>query len=56
MRLLAKGLQLLALLIVAQALLVGLMEEANVMTKELTILMIGGIVFLIGRWLEGFAS
>jgi hypothetical protein len=56
MRLVAKGLQLLALLIVAQALLVGLMEEANVMMKELTILMIGGIVFLIGRWLEGVSS
>jgi hypothetical protein len=54
-RILAKGLQLLALLIVAQALLVGLMEEANAMTKELTILLIGGLVFMLGRWLEGFA-
>jgi hypothetical protein len=53
MKYLAKGLELLGLLIVSQALLVGLMEETNAMTKELTLLLIGGLVFLLGYWFEG---
>ncbi len=52
MRLIAKGLELLGLLIVTQALLVGLMETSNVMTRELTLLFIGGVVFLLGYGLE----
>lgn len=47
----AFGLQLLGLLIVAQALVVGVMAEVNAMTKELIILGLGGAVFMIGNWL-----
>lgn len=52
MRMLSKGLEFLGLLVVSQALIVGLMEEANVMTKELLLLLIGSIIFLVGYWLE----
>lgn len=52
MQLLARGLELLGLLIVTQALLVGLMERTNAMFKELFLLLIGSLVFLGGYWLE----
>jgi len=52
-RYVSKGLELLGLLIVSQALLVGLMEETNAMTKELTLLLIGAVVFYLGYLLEG---
>lgn len=47
----AFGLQLLGLLIVAQALVVGVMAETNAMTKELIILGLGAGVFMVGNWL-----
>lgn len=53
MRFLSKGLQVLGLLIVGQALLVGLMEETNPMTKELTLMFLGAMIFWGGYWLEG---
>ncbi|MFB6345542.1 MAG: hypothetical protein ABEK50_07205 [bacterium] len=46
------GLQLLGLLIVAQALVIGVMAEVNPMAKELTILTLGAVVFMIGHWLQ----
>lgn len=48
----AVGLELLGLLIVAQALVIGVMAETNAMTKELTVLFIGAVVFMVGNWLE----
>jgi hypothetical protein len=48
----AKGLQFLGLIIVPMALLVGLMEQRNAMTRELTILLIGALVFLVGYFIE----
>lgn len=47
----AVGLQLLGLLIVAQALVIGVMAETNAMTKELVIMVLGAGVFMIGNWL-----
>lgn len=50
---LARTLQLLGLIIVPMALLVGLMEQHQAMTRELTILFLGAGIFLIGYLLEG---
>jgi hypothetical protein len=43
-------LQLLALVVVGSALLVGLMYGS--MRIELTMLFTGGVLFLLGRWLQ----
>jgi hypothetical protein len=51
-RYVALGLELLGLLIVAQALVIGVMAETNPMTKELLILALGAAVFMVGNWLE----
>lgn len=48
----AKGLQFLGLVIVPMALLVGLMEEHNAMTRELTVLLIGAVIFFVGYLIE----
>lgn len=56
LRLLSKGLELLGLLIVPVALLVGLFEENNAMMRELTILFVGAGIFLIGYALERYAE
>lgn len=52
-KLAAKGLQFLGLIIVPMALLVGLMEEHNAMTRELTILLVGAVIFYVGYLLDG---
>lgn len=44
------GLQLLALVVVGCALLIGLAYGS--MSAELTMLAIGGALFLLGRWLQ----
>lgn len=44
------GLQFLALIVVGIALLIGLAYES--MSAELTMLAVGGGVFLLGRWLQ----
>jgi hypothetical protein len=44
------SLQFLALIIVGSALLIGLVYGS--MSGELTLLAVGGAVFLIGRWLQ----
>lgn len=44
------GLQFLALIVVGSALLIGLAYES--MSAELTMLAVGGGVFLLGRWLQ----
>lgn len=42
-------LQLLALVIVGSALLIGLLE--NALRAELVLLGVGGVIFLLGRWM-----
>jgi hypothetical protein len=49
-RTLGWGLQLLALVIVGSALLIGVAYGS--MRVELTMLVVGGAVFLTGRWLQ----
>ncbi len=44
------GLQLFALVVVGSALLIGLAYES--MSAELTMLAVGGALFLAGRWLQ----
>lgn len=44
------SLQFLALIIVGSALLIGLVYGS--MNAELTLLAVGGAVFLVGRWLQ----
>ena len=44
------GLQLLALVVVGSALLIGLAYES--MSAEITMLAVGGGIFLLGRWLQ----
>jgi len=44
------GLQILALIVVGSALLIGLAYES--MSAELTMLAVGGGIFLLGRWLQ----
>ena len=44
------GLQLLALVVVGSALLMGLVYDS--MGAELTMLAAGGVLFLAGRWLQ----
>lgn len=44
------GLQLFALVVVGSALLIGLAYES--MSAELTMLAVGGGLFLAGRWLQ----
>lgn len=44
------GLQLLALVVVGSALLIGLAYAS--MSAELTMFAIGGALFLLGRWLQ----
>ena len=44
------GLQFLALIVVGSALLIGLAYES--MSAELTMLVVGGGIFLLGRWLQ----
>ena len=44
------ALQLLALVVVGSALLIGLAYES--MSAELTMLGVGGAMFLAGRWLQ----
>lgn len=44
-------LQLLALVVVASALAVGLLYDA--LRAEVAMLGVGGAMFLVGRWLEG---
>lgn len=44
-------LQFLALLVVASALLMGLLYDA--LRAEVAMLAVGGAMFLLGRWLEG---
>lgn len=44
------GLQLLALVVVGSALLIGLVYGS--MSAELTMLAVGGALFLAGRWLQ----
>ena len=44
------GLQLLALVVVGSALLIGLVYGS--MGAELTMLGVGGALFLVGRWLQ----
>ena len=48
----AKSLQAAALGVTALALLVGFREQEQAMTKELTMLGIGVVIFLIGRLIE----
>jgi hypothetical protein len=48
---LAWALQLMALIVVGSALLIGLAYDA--LRAELTLLATGGVLFLAGRWLEG---
>jgi len=43
-------LQLLALVVVGSALLIGLVYDS--MGAELTMLAVGGVLFLAGRWLQ----
>ena len=50
MQLLGWILQFLALVIVGSALLIGLANES--MQTELSMLLIGVLVFLLGRWLQ----
>lgn len=52
----ARGLELLGLLIVPMALLVGLFEQHGAMYKELTILALGGAIFMVGYWLETYVG
>ncbi len=52
----AKSLQAAALGVTALALLVGFKEQEKAMTKELTMLGIGVIIFLVGRLLENIAG
>ena len=47
-----RSLQLLGLIIVPMALMIGLMEEQNAMTRELTILFIGAGIFFVGYLIE----
>lgn len=44
------GLQLFALVVVGSALLIGLAYDS--MGAELTMLAVGGVLFLVGRWLH----
>ena len=48
---LAWGLQLIALAIVGAALPIGLVYDA--LRTEVTLLAVGGGLFLLGRWLQG---
>lgn len=50
MQLLGFTLQFLALVVVGSALLIGLGYES--MQTELSLLMIGAVVFFLGRWLQ----
>jgi len=52
MRIVGRSLQFLGLIIVPMALIVGLMEEHNAMTRELTILFLGAGIFFIGYLLD----
>jgi len=52
----AKSLQAAALAVTALALLVGFREQEQAMTKELTMLGIGVVIFLIGRLIENIAA
>lgn len=52
----AKSLQAAALAVTALALYVGFNETEKAMTKELTMLGIGVIIFLIGRLIENIAA
>lgn len=52
--LIARGLEMLGLLIVPMALLVGLFEQHGAMYKELIILAIGGAIFMLGYGLEKY--
>lgn len=52
---LAKTLQALGIAYVGYALLIGLTEE-NSMAKELRQLVVGVVVFYLGRYLEGRAA
>lgn len=45
------GLQLIALVVVGSALLIGLAYRS--MSTELTMLAVGGVLFLVGRRLQG---
>ena len=56
MNFIARSLQLLGLVIVPMALIVGLMEQHNAMTRELTILFLGAGIFFIGYLLESSDS
>lgn len=50
MQLLGWTLQFLALVVVGSALLIGLAYES--MQTELSLLIIGAVVFVLGRWLQ----
>lgn len=52
----AKSLQAAALAVTALALYVGFNEQEQAMTKELTMLGIGVVIFLIGRLIENIAA
>lgn len=52
LRWISKGLELIGLLIVAQALVVGLMATQNAMFKEIRLLFIGSLVFFAGYMIE----
>ena len=52
----AKSLQAAALAVTALALYVGFNEQEKAMTKELTMLGIGVVIFLIGRLIENIAA
>jgi len=52
----AKSLQAAALAVTALALYVGFNEQEQAMTKELTMLGIGVVIFLIGRFIENIAA
>lgn len=48
----SKSLQFLGLLIVPTALVAGLMAEHNAMWKELKLLFLGALIFIVGRFFE----
>ena len=54
LRSLAWTLQVLALLLVGAALLVGLVYDE--IRTEIAMLAVGGAMFLLGRWLDGRAT